>query len=35
MAMNKADLSAKVQDFLGGTKVQADGVMQLLIDEII
>lgn len=34
MAINKADLSSKIQDFLGGTKVQADGVMQLLIDEI-
>jgi nucleoid DNA-binding protein len=34
MAMNKSDLSDKIHDYLGGTKVQADGVMQLLIDEI-
>ncbi len=34
MAVNKSDLSDKVHDFLGGTKVQADGVVQVIIDEI-
>lgn len=34
MAINKSDLADKIHDYLGGTKVQADGVMQLVIDEI-
>ena len=34
MAMNKADLAQKVQDHLQGTKVQAEEVVQLFIDEI-
>lgn len=33
--MNKADLAQKVQDQLGGTKVQAEGVVEMLIDTIV
>jgi len=33
--MNKADLAQKVQDILGGTKTQAEEVVQTLIDTIV
>lgn len=33
--MNKADLAQKVHDVLGGTKVQAEGVVETIIDSII
>lgn len=33
--MNKADLAGKVQDVLGGTKVQAEQVVETLIDTIV
>jgi len=32
--MNKADLSDLLHEYLGGTKVQADGAVQLMIDTI-
>lgn len=32
--MNKADLAQKVQDVLGGTKVQAEQVVETLIDSV-
>ena len=35
MALNKADLVEKIHDHIGGTKVQAEEVMQMLIDTII
>ena len=34
MAMNKADLADAVNEYLGTTKVQAEGVVQLIIDQI-
>ncbi len=33
--MNKADLATKVHDVLGGTKTQAEGVVETIIDTII
>lgn len=33
--MNKADLAQKVQDVLGGTKVQAEEVVETLIETIV
>ncbi|PIR85123.1 DNA-binding protein HU [Candidatus Kaiserbacteria bacterium CG10_big_fil_rev_8_21_14_0_10_45_20] len=33
--MNKADLAQKVHETLGGTKVQAEGVVENIIDSII
>ncbi|TAJ13881.1 HU family DNA-binding protein [Patescibacteria group bacterium] len=33
--MNKADLAGKVHDLLGGTKTQAEGVVETLIETII
>ncbi|MEK7613309.1 MAG: HU family DNA-binding protein [Patescibacteria group bacterium] len=33
--MNKADLAQKVQDVLGGTKTQAEEVVETLIDTIV
>lgn len=32
--MNKADLAEKVHAFLGGTKTQAEGVIETVIDSI-
>jgi len=33
--MNKADLANKVHDMLGGTKVQSEQVVELMIDSIV
>jgi DNA-binding protein HU-beta len=33
--MNKQDLAAKVHDLIGGTKTQADQVMETVIDAIV
>ena len=33
--MNKADLAQKVQDVLGGTRTQAEQVMETIIDNIV
>jgi len=33
--MNKADLAQKVQDVLGGTKTQAEEVVETIIDSIV
>lgn len=33
--MNKADLAGKVQGVLGGTKVQAEQVVETIIDTIV
>lgn len=33
--MNKADLAQKVQDVLGGTRTQAEQVMETVIDNIV
>jgi DNA-binding protein HU-beta len=33
--MNKADLATKVQGVLGGTKVQAEQVVETIIDSIV
>lgn len=33
--MNKADLANKVHDLLGGTKVQAEQVVETIIDEVV
>lgn len=33
--MNKADLAQKVQEMLGGTKTQAEEVVEALIDTIV
>lgn len=33
--MNKADLANKVQDVLGGTKTQAEEVVETIIDSIV
>ncbi len=33
--MNKADLAAKVQEVLGGTRTQAEQVMETVIDTIV
>ena len=33
--MNKADLATKVQGVLGGTKVQAEEVVETIIDTIV
>ena len=33
--MNKADLSNKIHEKIGGTKVQAEEVVQMIIDSII
>lgn len=33
--MNKADLAQKVQDVLGGTKTQAEEVVETIIDAIV
>lgn len=33
--MNKADLAQKVQDVLGGTKVQAESVVETIIDSVV
>ncbi|MEN9390080.1 MAG: hypothetical protein RLZZ283_180 [Candidatus Parcubacteria bacterium] len=33
--MNKADIAAKVQDVLGGTRVQAEEVVESIIDLIV
>lgn len=33
--MNKADLANKVHDMLGGTKVQAEQVVEMIIDTIV
>ncbi len=33
--MNKADLATKVQDVLGGTKTQAEEVVETIIDSIV
>ncbi|MEK7530736.1 MAG: HU family DNA-binding protein [Patescibacteria group bacterium] len=33
--MNKADIAAKVQDVLGGTRVQAEEVVEAIIDLIV
>lgn len=33
--MNKADLANKVHDILGGTKVQAEQVVEMIIDTIV
>lgn len=32
--MNKADIATKVQEVLGGTKVQAENVVETIIDSI-
>ncbi len=32
--MNKADLAQKVHDVLGGTKTQAEGIVETIIDSI-
>lgn len=34
MAVNKADIVSSIHDHIGGTKVQAEEVMQLFIDTI-
>jgi nucleoid DNA-binding protein len=33
--MNKADIAQKVHDVIGGTKVQAEGVVETIIDTIV
>lgn len=33
--MNKADLAAKVQEVLGGTKVQSEQVVETIVDTIV
>lgn len=33
--MNKADLAQKVQEVLGGTRTQAEEVMEMVIDTIV
>ena len=33
--MNKADIAAKVQDVLGGTKVQSEQVVETIVDTIV
>lgn len=33
--MNKADLAQKVQDVLGGTKTQAEEVVETIIDSVV